>query len=150
MERNKTKGNKDRDKHRYDDIIHLPHHISAKHPQMAISDRAAQFSPFAALTGYEAAIAETARLTTGKIELDEDGKAALDFKLKRLREKLSEQPKVTVTYFLSDERKDGGAYVTVTGSIKKIDDCGRALVLGGKHIPMDDILEIKMVDISTE
>lgn len=93
---------------RYDDIIHLPHHISKTRPQMSMMDRAAQFSPFAALTGYDAAIKETGRLTDEKIELGEETKAVLDRKQSYLSDMISVQPEITVTYFLPDERKSGG------------------------------------------
>ena len=107
---------------RYDDIINLPHHVSTKHPHMAPIDRAAQFSPFAALTGHDEAIKETARLTDERMELDENRKELLDARLQLLREHLGEKPTVTFTFFEPDERKSGGAYVTVTGSVKKIEE----------------------------
>lgn len=128
----------------YDDIINLPHHISATRPQMSMIDRAAQFSPFAALTGYDAAIKETGRLTDEKIELDEDTKAALDMKQAYLLEIIDDQPEITVTYFLPDTKKSGGAYVTVTGNLKRFDEYERLLILtNGKKIPMDDIADIE-------
>lgn len=128
----------------YEDIINLPHHVSKTRPQMSMLDRAAQFSPFAALTGYDAAIKETGRLTDEKIELDEDTKAALDMKQAYLIEMIDEQPEITVTYFLPDERKSGGAYVTVTGNLKRFDEYERLLILtDGKKIPMDDIADIE-------
>ena len=107
----------EKDEHRYDDIIDLPHHTSKKHPRMPLLDRAAQFAPFAALTGHEAAIKETARLTEEEIELDENRKELLDLRLQQLQECLAEQPMVTVTYFKPDEKKAGGAYVSVTGVV---------------------------------
>ena len=132
------------DSHRYDDIIHLPHHVSPVHPQMARSDRAAQFAPFAALTGHGAAIKETARLTDEKIILDENAKALLDEKLQMVQEMPKEQRTVTVTYFLADERKNGGHYVTVTGQVKKIDGYQQSVVMtDGSRIPLDDIIEIE-------
>ena len=106
----------------YEDIINLPHHVSKTRPQMSMLDRAAQFSPFAALTGYDAAIKETGRLTDEKIELDEDTKAALDMKQAYLIEMIDEQPEITIIYFLPDARKVGGAYVTVTGNLKRFDE----------------------------
>ena len=125
---------------KYDDIIGLPHPTSSKHPRMPISERAAIFSPFAALSGHSAALAETARLTDQKIELDEDTKAELDRKQAVLLEHIGEQPEVMVTWFQSDERKDGGAYVTVTGRLKKIDEVGRTLtLLDGTSIPLEDV-----------
>lgn len=140
----KVKENKDA--HRYDDIIHLPHPVSASHPPMPMIDRAAQFSPFAALTGYDAAIKETARLTSQRIDLDEDSKAALDIKLQLLLEKIGEHPEVTITYFLPDKKKAGGTYVTVTGNVKRMDAYARSMVMAdGNRIPLDDILELESV-----
>jgi len=128
----------------YDDIIRLPHPASERHPRMPVSDRAAIFSPFAALTGHGPAIAETARLTQRRIELDEDGKANLDLKQQMLAEHAEERPEVTVTWFRPDERKAGGSYVTVTGRLKRIDDAERRVILmNGTVIPMDDILDIE-------
>lgn len=128
----------------YEDIINLPHHVSKTRPQMSMLDRAAQFSPFAALTGYDAAIKETGRLTDEKIELDEDTKAALDMKQAYLIEMIDEQPEITIIYFLPDARKVGGAYVTVTGNLKRFDEYARLLILtNGKKIPMDDIADIE-------
>ena len=130
--------------HQYDDIIDLPHHVSATRPQMSMLDRAAQFSPFAALTGYDAAIRETGRLTDRRIELSEDSRAALDRKQQLLVECLADHPEVSVTYFIPDERKSGGAYVTVTGIAKKVDDYQRLLLLtDGTKIPLDDILDLE-------
>ena len=128
----------------YEDIINLPHHVSKTRPQMSMLDRAAQFSPFAALTGYDAAIKETGRLTDEKIEMDEDRKAALDMKQAYLIEMIDEQPGISITYFLPDAKKSGGAYVTVTGNLKRFDEYERLLILmDGKKIPMDDIADIE-------
>ena len=128
----------------YEDIINLPHHVSKTRPQMSMIDRAAQFSPFAALTGYDAAIKETGRLTDEKIEMDEDRKAALDMKQAYLIEMIDEQPEISITYFLPDAKKSGGAYVTVTGNLKRFDEYERLLILtDGKKIPMDDIADIE-------
>ncbi len=130
--------------HKYDDIIHLAHHVSARHSPMTQYDRAAQFSPFAALTGYDAVIAETGRLTDAQIELDEDGKALLDEKLRVIREHLSEHPRVMLTVFCPDARKQGGAYEAVSGRVKKIDQTARCLVLtGGELIPIHRIYGIE-------
>lgn len=132
------------EEHRYDDIINLPHPVSTKHPQMAPLDRAAQFSPFAALTGHEAAIKETARLTDERTELDESSKELLDVRLQRIREHLAEKPEITVTFFEPDQKKSGGTYVTVTGSIKKIDEYAGKLVLeGGASVSMEDVTGIE-------
>lgn len=129
---------------RYDDIIHLPHHFSKTRPQMSMMDRAAQFSPFAALTGYDAAIKETGRLTDEKIELGEETKAVLDRKQRYLSDMISVQPEITVTYFLPDERKSGGTYLSVTGKLKRIDEYERMMILtDGKKIPLDDIMDIE-------
>lgn len=126
---------------KYDDIISLPHPTSARHPRMPMADRAAQFSPFAALVGHGAAIEETARLTDQKVELTEEGKALLDEKLRLLLETGGEG---VFTYFLPDERKDGGAYITTTGKVKKIDPLeGRVILKDGTAIPIEDIWEIE-------
>ena len=131
-------------KHPYDDILHLPHPTSKNHPRMSIQERAAQFSPFAALTGHAAAIAETARLTARKMELDEDTRAELDRRQAILLEHIDQQPEVTVTWFAPDEKKDGGAYVTTTGRLKKIDQVERILVLtDGTRIPLEDVANLK-------
>lgn len=128
----------------YEDIIYLPHPVSKTRPQMPMSDRAAQFSPFAALTGYDAAIRETARLTDKKLLLDEETCALLDRKQQYLCEIIAEKPEITVTYFVPDERKDGGSYVTVTGKLRRIDLCARLLVLiDGRNIPLDDIADLE-------
>lgn len=127
----------------YDDIIHLPHHVSATRPQMSIANRAAQFSPFAALTGYDAAIAETARLTDERKELSDDMLETLSMKLGMLEEAVADRPEVSVTYFQEDEKKEGGAYITVTSAMKKIDDYEGVIVLvTGKKIKIKDILDI--------
>ena len=127
----------------YDDIIHLPHHVSATHPHMSAIDRAAQFSPFAALTGYDAAIKETARLTDKRVELDESMKAALSNKLQMIADRLKEHPEIAITYFQPDAKKNGGAYVTVINTVKKIDVYERIVVMtDGKVIPIDEIISI--------
>ena len=127
--------------HQYDDIINLPHHVSATRPRMSMIDRAAQFSPFAALTGYDAAIKETGRLTDQRIELTEDSRAILDRKQQLLVDNLADHPEVSVTFFVPDERKAGGTYVTVTGRVKKVDDYQRLLILtDGTKIALDEIL----------
>ena len=128
----------------YDDILNLPHPTSKNHPQMSVRERAAQFSPFAALTGHAAAIAETARLTDRKLELEEDAKAELDRRQAILLARVGERPEVTVTWFQPDERKEGGAYVTITGRLKKLDEVHRALVLtDGTEIPLDDVFRLE-------
>ena len=123
--------------HQYDDIIDLPHHVSATRPRMSMVDRAA-------LTGYDAAIKETGRLTDRRIELSEESCAALDRKQQILLDNFADQPGVSVTYFVPDERKSGGAYVTVTGRVKKVDDYQRLLILtDGTKIPLDEILDME-------
>jgi len=129
---------------RYDDIIHLPHHKSEIRKQMSILDRAAQFAPFAALTGYDAAVRETARLTEKRIEPDEDAVAEINRKLRQLYEEMADEPMVSVTYFRPDEKKSGGAYVTVTGVVKRVDAYARELVFtDGRSIPMDAVIGIE-------
>ena len=129
---------------RYNEIINLPHHVSKTRPQMPMSDRAAQFAPFAALTGYDAAIKETGRLTDEKIEMDEEALNILNMKFQILARSLDDEPEVTFTYFKPDERKAGGAYIEVTGTVKKVDDFERLIVMqNGTKMPMDDILNIE-------
>lgn len=133
-----------KDKANYDDIINLPHHVSSKRPQMSMLDRAAQFSPFAALTGYDDAIQETGRLTDEKINLSEEEKEALDRKQQILLERLDERPALTVIYFVPDEKKSGGAYVTKSGNLKKIDEVERMVTLtDGTKISLDDVYDIE-------
>ena len=128
----------------YEDIINLPHHVSPTRPQMPMSDRAAQFAPFAALTGYDAAIKETGRLTDEKIELDEEALTALDMKYQLLMDALDDEPEVTITYFQPDERKAGGKYVSAVGAVIKVDDFERLITMqDGTKIPMDDVLSIE-------
>lgn len=125
----------------YDDIIDLPRPKS-KHEPMPMSDRAAQFSPFAALTGYGDAIDETARLTDHRIELSEEERAELDYKQQYLS--TLDSPTVTVTYFVPDERKTGGAYVTHTGTLKRVDEVERMVVFeDGLRVPLDEVMDIK-------
>ena len=127
----------------YEDIINLPHHVSPTRPQMPMSDRAAQLAPFAALTGYDAAIKETGRLTGEKIELDEEALTALDMKYQFLMDALDDAPEVTITYFQPDERKAGGKYVSAVGVVRKVDDFERRITMqDGAKIPMDDVLSI--------
>lgn len=129
---------------KYDDIIHLPHHVSKTRPQMEIINRAAQFSPFAALTSHNAAIEETARLTEARVELDKYVKKALNHKLQIIADQLKEHPEITITYFQPDEKKDGGAYVTATGTVKKINLYERVLILtDDREIPIDEIISIE-------
>ncbi len=136
-----------RNEHNYDDIIHLPHHVSKKHPQMSPMNRAAQFSPFAALTGHGAAIRETARLTDEFIELEEDQKEQLDEQLQQIRENLPKNPEVEIIYFQPDRRKDGGSYVTIRGTVRQIDEYRRQILFtDGTAIPMDTLFSIAQAD----
>ena len=129
---------------RYDEIINLPHHVSKTRPRMPMSDRAAQFAPFAALTGYDSAIKETGRLTDERIELDEEALTALDRKYQLLMDTLDDAPEVTITYFQPDERKAGGQYVSATGTVKKVDTFGRRILLqDGTRIPLDSVYDLR-------
>ncbi len=132
------------DEHRYDDIIDLPHHVSKNRKQMSGLERAAQFSPFAALTGYDAAIRETARLTDQKIQLSESELEELNEQLALLAGQLDRRPEVTLTFFVEDERKEGGRYETRTVRLRRIDPVQRVLITEDREkIAMDDILAIR-------
>lgn len=134
----------DKDAHRYDDIINLPHHVSKKHPRMSLTDRAAQFAPFAALTGHEDAILETARLTEEAPELDESSRQILDMRLRLIREQLADRPDIRFTVFMPDEKKHGGAYVAIAGKVKKIDDHEAKIILeDGRFVRAMDIVAIE-------
>lgn len=128
----------------YDDIIRLPHHVSKTRPQMSMLDRAAQFSPFAALTGYDDAIKETGRLTDAKVEIGDEERDRLDRKQQYLQEIIADRPEITVTYFVPDEKKAGGSYTSHTGNLKRIDYFERLFVLtDGTKIPLDEIVDIE-------
>ena len=128
---------------KYDDIIHLPHPTSPTHPRMSVSARAAQFSPYATLTGYGDAVRETARLTNQKLELDEDRKIAINEKLMLIQAQIEHKPQIAITYFKSDDKKDGGVYITVSGSVKKVKEYERIVVMvDGAEIFIDDIVQI--------
>lgn len=136
---------------KYDDIIRLPHHQSAVRPHMKPMDRAAQFSPFAALTGHSAAIRETARLTNRRIELTEDAVQRLDEELRWLRERIDSRPEAEITYFLPDGRKDGGSYVTAAGVVKQVRTFERVVVMeDGTVIPIGDIVDLAGPDFFGE
>lgn len=126
----------------YNDIINLPHHESKKYKRMPTINRAAQFTPFAALTGYEDAIEETGRLTTERKEIDEYLKAEINDKLSFLAHSLETAPKVSITYYVPDLRKDGGEYVKRTGTVEKVDSNKRIVVLNGEEINIADITDI--------
>lgn len=128
----------------YEDIINLPHYVSVTRPRMPISDRAAQFSPFSALTGYDAVISEASRLTDEKIDLDDEQKAIINKKLHIIQNAIKEKPNVIITYFKKDDKKDGGTYVTVNGAVKKIDKYNGSLILTDKNIvPICDIISVE-------
>ena len=129
---------------KYKDIINMPHHQSRKRPHMSMIDRAAQFSPFAALTGHNDAIIETARLTDRQIEIDEGTKSILNEKIQMLSDYLTEKPTVTITHFEPDIKKIGGSYLNTTGIIKRIDDFKREIIFtDGTIILIDHIYEIE-------
>ncbi len=129
---------------RYDKIQNLPHHVSASRRQMSQRDRAAQFSPFAALTGYEDAIAETARLTDQPVERTEEDARRLNQQMQILIERIQEQPPVDITYFVPDRKKSGGSYETVSGKVRRV-DCYEQMIIytDGRRIPMQMIYRIK-------
>ena len=130
----------------YDDIIDLPHPTSTRHPRMPMANRAAQFSPFAALTGYEDAVQETARQTVARPELTEEEKSHLNAELQALAEKISEHPTVSLTYFQPDERKAGGAFVTAEGAAKKLDrQTGMVILDDGRKIPVENLMSIQLI-----
>ena len=129
---------------KYKDIINLPHHQSLRRPRMAMIDRAAQFSPFAALTGHNDAIIETARLTDRKIELDEGTKSIINEKIQMISDFLFEKPTVTFTHFEPDIKKEGGTYLNTTGTVKKIDEFKKEIILtDGRIILIEHIYDIE-------
>ena len=128
---------------KYDDIIHMERPVSRHHVPMPLENRAAQFAPFAALTGYDDAVDEAARITGSRIELSEEMKGELDMKLSEIASHIAEHPEVSVTYFVPDLLKDGGEYVTVTGAVRKINLTERQIVLENiGAISIDDVLEL--------
>ena len=127
----------------YEDIINLPHHISNKHIAMSMMDRAAQFAPYAALTGFGDDVKETARLTDDWIDADGDAKYYLDETLQSIAKKISSRPEITVTYFIKDDKKEGGKYTSITGKIRRIDEVNQILVMeDGKEIEVSSILDL--------
>ena len=131
---------------KYDDIITLPHPEPRTHPRMSLHDRAAQFSPFAALTGHSAAIAETGRLTDSRITLDESEMTRVDAALQRLRELLPQAPTVSITYFVPDERKAGGSYQTITGEVKRIDTVSGTIQLTNRQcVSIADTFNVEII-----
>lgn len=143
-----------KDPHRYDDMLELPRPISGRHPRMSDMNRAAQFAPFSALTGYEDQVAESARLTDHRIELTEEKLSLLDRKLQDLQTQIDSHPRVRITYFLPDSLKEGGAYLTVFGIVKKLDFYRKTVMLYEEsrpaeliQIPLHAILDL---DFCTE
>ena len=131
------------DKFPYEDIVNLPPHISKRHPQPSMMDRAARFAPFAAITGYEEMVLEEARVTEERIDLDEGALSHLNEKLNMIQEFLDEEPEVTITYFEPDKKKSGGAYVNITGIVKRIDEYEHFVIMtDGKKIRIEDIYAI--------
>ena len=130
---------------KYNDILNMPHHVSSTRPHMSMHDRAAQFSPFAALVGYDDAVKETARLTNEKQELTADKIADLNQKIAFLTEHADERPEITIEYFIPDEKKTGGIYVTLSGNFRRIDEYNHNMVFtSGEEIPLNDIFEIEL------
>ncbi len=133
------------DEHKYDDIINMPHRVSDTRPHMSMHDRAAQFSPFAALVGYDETVKETARLTDSKQELTADRIADLNKKTTFLTEHADERPEITIEYFVPDDKKAGGRYVTFSGSFRRIDEYNHNMVFtSGEEIPLNDISAIEL------
>ncbi len=127
---------------KYKDMLHLPHPVSVTHPRMSLQNRAAQFSPFAALTGYDDALRETARLTDRFIELDEDRKQEIDRQLYYIHEHLIQKPPVKITYFVPDSQKDGGSYRTLEGHVQKINETAGKICMNDTEIPINKIYQI--------
>lgn len=128
---------------KYSDIFNMPHHVSQKHPQMSRLDRAAQFAPFAALTGHDDAIKETARLTDENVELDESAKLVINEKLRFVLELADKSCVVSVTYFVPDKVKQGGKFITKTGTLSRYDEYGHKLIFDDKsEIGVDSIIDI--------
>ena len=132
------------EKFSYEDIVNLPPHISKKHPQPSMMDRAARFAPFAAITGYEEMVLEEARVTEERIDLDEGALSLLNEKLNMIQEFLDEEPEIKITYFEPDKKKTGGAYVSITGVVKRIDEYEHLVIMtDGKKIRIDDIFGLE-------
>ena len=137
-----------KDANRYDDIINLPHHQSSERPHMSLHDRAAQFAPFAALSGHEEAIEETARLTEDRITLDDSKIEQINEKLSDIALHLKDRVMVSITYFRPDSKKSGGVYLTDIGIIKKLDTIEQFIVMeNGLKIPMKQIVSVEESDL---
>lgn len=128
----------------YKDIINMPHHVSKKHPPMSMEARAAQFAPFAALTGYGDSVKETARLTVKKREINEELKEELDVKLQNIKNNIQDKPKIQITYFKKDTRKEGGEYISAVGTINKINEYENKIIFENN---IGEYLEIKIEEI---
>ena len=134
---------------KYEDIINLPHHVSTKHKQMSMYERAAQFAPYAALTGHKDSIEETARMTERELDIDEEEKEILDRKLQNILEKINFKLMVSFTYFVPDLKKEGGRYINIIGIIKKIDNFEKVIYLDNNNntkIPIKDIIDIQIIE----
>lgn len=132
------------DEHKYDDIINLEHHVSTKHPRMSLENRSAQFAPFSALTGYEEAVTEEARVTESRIAIDEEAKIEVNEKLNYIMKNLDKNIIVSVTYFEKDKKKQGGRYKTIKGVIKKIDDFRKTIEMQtGEIIKIEELKKIE-------
>ena len=135
----------DKVNHDYDDIINLPHYEPKHHPRMSMWNRAAQFAPFAALTGYDAAIQESGRLTDDWVGLSESGNVEMNRKMELIVSMLPEHPSVTIEYFVPDRHKAGGSYQSFTGNVKRIDELEKCIEFtDGKRVPLDAIRDIKI------
>lgn len=132
------------DEHKYDDIINLEHHVSTKHSRMSLENRSAQFAPFSALTGYEEAVTEEARVTESRIDIDEEAKIEVNEKLNYIMKHLDKNIIVSVTYFEKDKKKQGGSYKTIKGIIKKIDDSRKTIEMQtGEIIKIEELKKIE-------
>lgn len=132
------------DEHKYDDIINLEHHVSTKHSRMSLENRSAQFAPFSALTGYEEAVTEEARITENRIDIDEEAKIEVNEKLNYIMKHLDKNIIVSVTYFEKDKKKQGGSYKTIKGIIKKIDDFRKTIEMqSGEIIKIEELKKIE-------
>lgn len=133
---------------KYSDIIEMPHHVSRKHKHMSGSSRAAQFSPFAALSGYDGQIIEEARLTNNKLDIREDSLGRMNETLGDIIERIKEKPLVEVTYFKPDDKKDGGKYVSLSGCVRRVDEVFREMIFtDGSRVSLNDVLDLKIQEV---
>ncbi len=132
---------------KYDDIINLPHYEPKYHPRMSKYKRSAQFAPFAALVGYDEQVQECSRLTDKRLEIDDELKEKINYKLNKINELIKNNPVVEITYFIPDVKKDGGKYITEKGNVKRIDYINRFIKFtDNKKIILDDVIDIKIND----